>query len=188
MVDLPKCMNDNGNDKDKDKDKDKLSLSCTKGYVLKNIEPNENDENSASVFYFQVPSRDISKYMLVVLMAEIIEQPFYDDLRTRQQLGYIVGSGVKSREGVNSLYLIAQSSVVDDDELSRRIETFLDDFVVKMSEINDSDLESYKEGIVSRLLEPDQRLTQHANRLWGEIITSSISSSLGREFEDPVYI
>lgn len=30
---------------------------CPKGFRLSNDEPNENDDNSASSFYFQVPSR-----------------------------------------------------------------------------------------------------------------------------------
>lgn len=31
--------------------------------------------------------------MTVELLSQLIEQPFYDDLRTRQQLGYLVFSG-----------------------------------------------------------------------------------------------
>ena len=94
--------------------------ACPKGYRLKNLEPNENDGNSASTFYFQVPSKEIKDYMMLELLAEIVDQPFYDDLRTRQQLGYIVGSGARNREGYLSLTLTAQSNVVDGEELTSR--------------------------------------------------------------------
>jgi secreted Zn-dependent insulinase-like peptidase len=67
------------------------------GYRLDNAEPNENDENSACTFYFQLPSRDIEQYAVLELLAEIIDEKFYTRLRTQQQVGYIVGSGVKNR-------------------------------------------------------------------------------------------
>ena len=40
---------------------------------------------------------------------------------------------------------------------------------------SESVLNSYKEGIISRKLEPDQRLTGQAGRFWSEIILSDTS-------------
>ena len=73
------------------------------GLRISRPEPNDQDANSAVTFYFQLPSRDPKEYLLVELLAEALEQPFYSSLRTKQQLGYIVASGVKSREGIYSL-------------------------------------------------------------------------------------
>jgi hypothetical protein len=56
------------------------------GTLLKHAEPNPNDDNSAVIFYFQDPSRDLKSNVLLELMAEAIEQPFYDSLRTKQQV------------------------------------------------------------------------------------------------------
>ena len=81
--------------------------------------PNVEDENSATTFYFQLPTREISEYILLELLAESIEQAFYNSLRTQQQLGYIVYSGVRSREGIYSLTMTVQSALVEGAELSR---------------------------------------------------------------------
>ena len=87
--------------------------------------------------------------MTLELLTEVIDQPFYGDLRTRQQLGYIVGSGAKSREGALSLALIAQSNVVDGKELTNRVEAFLkDEFIPMIESISDESLIRRK--IVSR--------------------------------------
>jgi insulysin len=104
---------------------------------LTNDEPNDNDENSAVTFYFQVPSKEIKDYMMIELLAEVLEQPFYDDLRTKQQLGYIVGSGARSREGIKHLTLTVQSSIVDGPELARRIETFIVENFIPALEVSD---------------------------------------------------
>lgn len=174
LYNLPVCTN--GGDK------------CPVGYRIKNVEPNENDDNSASTFYFQVPSRAIEDYMMLEMLAEVIDQPFYDDLRTKQQLGYIVGSGGKNREGILSMALTAQSNIVDGEELTNRIETFLkDEFIPMIETISDEEFDSYKEGIISRLEEPDQRLTRQASRYWDEVISTSISSTVNVEFETPEF-
>ena len=39
--------------------------------------------------------RDPNEYVLLEVLAELVEQPFYNSLRTQQQLGYIVYSGIK---------------------------------------------------------------------------------------------
>lgn len=140
------------------------------GIRLINVEPNEKDENSATSFYFQVPSRNIEDYMLTEMLAEVIEQPFYDDLRTKQQLGYIVGSGntmnrlqlyrslascfgllgftlslflgARGREGIVSLTLTVQSSIVDGYELTNRVEDFIQErFLPSLDSLTEEEFE-----------------------------------------------
>jgi insulysin len=144
---------------------------------LYNIGPNPNDENSCSAFYFQLPSRRSDDTVLVELLADIVEQPFYDSLRTRQQLGYIVYAGVKAREGFPSLLFVVQSSLLDGPQLSERIAEFLFDSKYLPSIIDglsDSAFDAFKAGIRTQKLEPDQRLTSQAGRFWAEISSQEL--------------
>ena len=59
------------------------------------------------------------------LLSRLLEQPFFEDLRTRQQLGYIVGSSVTENAGVRALVLTVQSAVQPPPELEKRIAAFL---------------------------------------------------------------
>jgi hypothetical protein len=65
------------------------------GARISRNEPNAADVNSACTFYFQLPSVVAADYMPLELLAEVAQQPFYNSLRTQQQLGYIVFCGVK---------------------------------------------------------------------------------------------
>ena len=152
--------------------KDSLSGgdSAASGYLVKHEEPNVEDDNSAVIFYFQMPSRELGDAVLVELLSEAIEQSFYNSLRTQQQLGYIVYSGARSRDGILSLTLTVQSAVTDGAELARRVEAFVENSVGDLVNISDEEFESYKEGIAVRKLEPDQRLTDQAGRFWAEIM------------------
>jgi len=140
------------------------------GYKLARPEPNTQDENSAVTFYFQLPTRDAKETILLELLSEAIEQAFYNSLRTQQQLGYIVFSGIRNKEGIYSLVFTVQSSVLDGPGLSQCIETFLEkEALPLLTSLSAQDFESYRQGIRVGKLEPDQRLTSQASRFWSEV-------------------
>ncbi len=145
--------------------------------------PNANEDNSASAFYFQLPSRDVRLTVLAELLADVVEQPFYDSLRTKQQLGYIVYAGCRIKEGIPTLLFVAQSSLLGGQALSERVADFLyspDQLPALLARLSEGEFAAYKEGIRSKKLEPDQRLTAQAGRFWAEI-------GLQRPGEEPVF-
>jgi insulysin len=144
------------------------------GARLAHPEPNSNDENSAVSFIFQLPSREIADLMLLELLGQAIEQPFYNSLRTQQQLGYIVSSRTRLKDGIGFLSCTVQSSIASGPELTKRIETFIDEASTTFINLNDEMLDDFKEGLITQKLEPDQRLTSEAMRLWAEIVMASI--------------
>ena len=134
--------------------------------------PNPNEDNSASAFYFQVPSRDVRQTVLTELLADVVAQPFYDSLRTKQQLGYIVYAGCRIKEGIPTLLFVVQSSLMGGPALSERVADFIyspNQLPTLLAGLSESDFAAYKEGIISKKTEPDQRLTAQAGRFWFEI-------------------
>jgi secreted Zn-dependent insulinase-like peptidase len=149
------------------------------GYRISRQEPNPNDDNSAVTFYFQLPSLSPSDYLFVELLSEVIEQPFYDSLRTKQQLGYIVYSGIKVRgNGIRYLTLTAQSSIVSGDRITQLIENFVSkEIPLIVKSLSEKQFRTFINSICTKKLEPDQRLSQQAERFWTEIILSSDNDS-----------
>lgn len=148
-----------------------ISTLNSSGLIIRETEPNENDDNSAATFYFQLPSYKIEDYVYVELLAEAVEQVFYNSLRTKQQLGYIVYSGLKFREGIYSLAFVVQSSILHGDELVKKIEDFISlEALPSLRGMSKEMFNSYCNGIIVRKAEPDARLTSQANRFWSEIL------------------
>lgn len=87
------------------------------------VENKVHETKSLEVFLQtgQTNSRDNA---LVELYNEMVKEKFFDTLRTKEQLGYIVHSWVRSLAGVNGLSFIIQSDK-SPDYLDERIETFL---------------------------------------------------------------
>ena len=63
--------------------------------------------------------------IIIQILSVIIEHPFHDDLRTRQQLGHVTSSGIKTSDETKTLSLIDQSSVATAKKLAREILKFL---------------------------------------------------------------
>lgn len=70
----------------------KLEEGCS--YLVRLPLDDVKNENSAVLAYYQGPQAqgDIKKSLLNQLVMQYISEPFFDDLRTKQQLGYVVFS------------------------------------------------------------------------------------------------
>lgn len=147
-----------------------LTPTSTDGYLISRPEPNENDKNSAAIFYFQIATKDTKSQVLTELLGCALEQLFYNSLRTKQQLGYIVQSGVRTRVGYDSLVFTVQSAIATGPELINRVETFIQsEGLPNLLAMSQKKLDEYREGLITTKLEPDRRLTSHAGRFWSEI-------------------
>ena len=60
------------------------------------------------------------EWVLLALLNQYISKAFYSELRTKQQLGYIVQCGSTEADGVRGLVFIVQSSVQPPPELEAR--------------------------------------------------------------------
>lgn len=82
--------------------------------------------------YYQCTPQTTRNNALVDLFCQVINESSFNVLRTQEQLGYIVASGVRSYRGVNGVRLIIQSDRTPL-YLDERIENFID-----MTKVSDS--------------------------------------------------
>jgi len=132
--------------------------------------PNPAERNSACEVYLQVGMDEGDSWLLLALLATLLDQPFYSELRTKQQLGYIVQSSVTESDGVRALVLSVQSSVLPPPQVEERIDTFLRSFRDTLAALSDAELDAYREALAVQATDVDKRLGQQAGRLWSEIV------------------
>jgi len=133
-------------------------------------EPNPENGNAATQIILQSLGTSERDHVLIEIIAAVIQEPFYDDLRTKQQLGYIVASGVKAVEQTRTLSLIVQSNVAPAEGISAAVIKFLDGVSDRLlTPLTPVDIELFVKGLVDSRLEPDKQLAVEVTRNWSEI-------------------
>ncbi|EDK46772.1 conserved hypothetical protein [Lodderomyces elongisporus NRRL YB-4239] len=131
----------------------------------------KNNINSCIEYYLQFsPNNDDPKLrVLTDLLATIIREPCFDQLRTKEQLGYVVFSGVK--KGRTSLgFRILVQSERSSEYLEYRIEEFLAKFGSFVNlELSDKDFAKFKQALKDMKLQKLKHLNEETNRIWNSI-------------------
>ena len=137
---------------------------------IKISEPNASNSNSASQIVFQVLGKSDKEHVLIELLSSVLEESFYDDLRTRQQLGYIVSSGLKAIGESRNLSFIVQSSIASAEQLTDAINLYLRNVRNKyLEKLNDNDIAVNAKALFIRKTTPPKTLAEETTRNWGEI-------------------
>lgn len=138
-------------------------------------EPNPANDNSVSYVMLQSLDRSEKDHMLIELLNSIVEEPFYNELRTKKQLGYIVASGVKGIENTRTLSFIVQSNVASADSLTIEILSFLDQMESNiLAKITKGDFAVYVKSLIDKKTEPDKDLATEVTRNWSEIASGRL--------------
>mmetsp|Transcript_16649 Transcript_16649/g.37428 ORF Transcript_16649/g.37428 Transcript_16649/m.37428 type:complete len:248 (-) Transcript_16649:278-1021(-) len=120
------------------------------------------------------------------LISQMLREPLFDTLRTKQQLGYVVtssydikfsvaptlddldehGTGVVARE---SLVVKVVSKNVAPPEAVRRIDDFLASFLDRLRAMPMVEIADNVESLCKKLMRPKQTLAEEVNVHWGKI-------------------
>jgi secreted Zn-dependent insulinase-like peptidase len=102
-------------------------------------------------------------------MAQILEAPFYNQLRTEKQLGYVVNVGSLPLLDVPGMSFLIQSPTSAPLALEGEIDDFLRRFEQVIAAMPDAVFDEHKAGLLSRINNRDERLRQRSDRYWNEL-------------------
>ncbi len=125
--------------------------------------------DSAVAVYSQGRQRGYQERARVGLLAQVISSPFYQELRTNQQLGYLVFASPMPFLEVPGMAFVVQSPVAGPLQLEDRIATFVQQYREELMAMSDEELERHKSGLISRILEQSRTLSDETERLWTDI-------------------
>ncbi len=125
--------------------------------------------DGAVVVYYQGSDRSHQSRAKMGMLAQILETPFYQSLRTEQQLGYVVFAVALPILEVPGMAFIIQSPHADGAVLQQKIDLFLQNFAEHIEKITPEEFAAYQSGLTNQLRERDQNLRARSNRLWREL-------------------
>lgn len=130
----------------------------------------ENNVHSSSCteIYYQCALQETRANVLIELFCQLIREPCFNVLRTQEQLGYIVWSGVRRGNSVQGLTVTVQSDR-SPKYVDGRIEAFLYSMKNYLTEISDEEFERHKEALAAIRLEKPKKLYSQTSKYWNEI-------------------
>ncbi|MGF1765918.1 insulinase family protein [Enterovibrio makurazakiensis] len=128
-----------------------------------------NNQDSAVLVYYQSEGTTAQDAALFTFAHHLMSAIFFNELRTKQQLGYMVGSGNMPLNRHPGLVFYVQSPLAGPTKLIEAIDDFLNAFFLVLLELNEAQWNASKDGLIAQIEEPDANLRARGQRLWVSI-------------------
>ncbi len=124
------------------------------------------NNNNALTYTLQVGEMDLPTHAKASLVRSIVESDFYTQMRTNQQLGYIVASfNHRSRDRLFFSFLI-QSAGHGPLELKARVESWMKQSHHLFDALTDEEFEKHRKGLIVSLEEEGDSIAEVAGELY----------------------
>ncbi|CAE7255384.1 unnamed protein product [Symbiodinium sp. CCMP2592] len=130
------------------------------------------NRNVAVEMYWQlgpVGSNEAKDAAQVELLADLIAEPLFDSLRTKQQIGYVASCGARWTHRVQGFSVWLMSSKFGPAEICRRALKFLADFQKTLEDMPEEDFAQHVCSLAAQKLEPDRTLNSIQAVAWAEL-------------------
>ncbi|CAE7211015.1 unnamed protein product [Rhizoctonia solani] len=146
-----------------------LILPTACNYVWEDAVPNKDELNSSLTYYVDVGDlTDPPLRATLLLFSQMIREPAFNQLRTKEQLGYIVNSNSWFLNGTIGWHITVQSERKPA-YLERRIDNFLDLFQETLVAMPEAEFERQRDAFVLKRLERLKNMGEEASRFWAHI-------------------
>ena len=147
----------------------------------------DEENNSVEVMMQTSSSYELGYEGLAIqeLISSMAYNSAFTQLRTKEQLGYIVSAFVKkSNGGGNAFCVLVQSSNTLPPQLEARCLRWVEQFRKEMEEMPAERFAMEAVAVKANLLEKDIKLSEEMSSVWGEILSTVPHSE---HFETPVF-
>ena len=128
------------------------NMKLLENYNIKH--PNKKEKSHCVIYSFYIGKYNPRDIVIFNLIKNILSTKFYDELRTKQQLGYIVNLSIYRKD--NDYYILetVQSSK-DIKFIKNKINKFNDNI---LNIINNSDIEKYRDTLKKQIEAPEESM------------------------------
>lgn len=133
-------------------------------------EVSQDHPDKVMTLYIQGTGNSDLERAEVGLLAQMVSSPYYQYMRTEQQLGYIVFATALPKKSVPGLLFIVQSPEASPEKMMKHSEIFFRQYATELKNINEEEFDLFRKGLITRLLEKPKNMSEKANRFWGDLI------------------
>ncbi|MEM0515373.1 insulinase family protein [Pseudoalteromonas sp. YIC-827] len=132
----------------------------------------------AMVIYYQATTHDFEEKVLMMVINHLLNQPYFNALRTEQQLGYLVGAGYAPFNSRAGLAFYVQSPNVSGKELLEHHNQFISQYCQQAAQMDEQTWEHSKQSLYRQIAEKDKNLRLRSQRFWLAISNPGVDFTL----------
>ncbi|RUO25242.1 peptidase M16 [Aliidiomarina minuta] len=125
--------------------------------------------DKAVALFCQGQSQSVVEKASFLLLNHLVSPGFFSQLRTEQQLGYMVGSSYVPMNGRPGLLFYVQSPHAELATMESAIDQFIQQFCEQLPTLDNDSWEDAKQSVLTHLEDKDPSLRIRAQRLWTSI-------------------
>ncbi|KAJ2609918.1 metalloprotease [Coemansia sp. RSA 1365] len=139
-------------------------------YIYRDQLQDKNELNNAAlVTIYCGPANNIKGRLVIDILKRILYKPFFNQLRTREQLGYIVTSFNRNHDSGKEMLIFLVQSESNPIYLTQRIDRFIRSFRQYILEYSTEDFDALVDTVVSVKNERQRSIDQEAKFFWSSI-------------------
>ncbi|KAL7570968.1 hypothetical protein ACA910_002594 [Epithemia clementina (nom. ined.)] len=143
---------------------------------------NPTEANTCVEVYVQVGKDTLWERVLIDVLAQIMDDPIYTQLRTKDAFGYDVSCETRWTYGITGILFRVVSNVKSATEIVQRIDRFLLDFRNnKLAKLTDQELVEHLVGMSQHKLEMFNSLSEETSSYWYEIVNGRFRWQVWRD-------
>ena len=133
------------------------------------LDINVDHDDAAILMYVQNPDDEYRTRAMSALTAQLLRSPYFSELRTQRQLGYIVHTSTRRfRDRTGNIFLI-QSPVMGVSGLEAASLEFLRTYLTQLPTLSQEKFLEQKHGLMNRLTQKDKNLGERSRRYWTDL-------------------
>ena len=137
------------------------------GTMMRELDVSHQD--SSIIVYYQADAASADQMALFSLLNHTMSSTFFHELRTKKQLGYMVGTGYLPLNRYPGMIFYIQSPTKGPRQLLEAIDEFIADFNYAVMQITNEQWEVTKQGLINQVMEHDPNLKTRGQRYWSSI-------------------
>ena len=138
---------------------------------LEVISPSKDitEPNTAVEVYIQVGKDNVADRVMIDMLVEILYEPMYTQLRTKDQFGYDVSCASRWTHGIVGILFCVVTPSKTAEETRARIDQFLQDYRQTIENMKDDEFMEIMVGLANDKLNMFNSMPEETNHYWGEI-------------------
>ena len=158
-----------------------VQLNPNINYTYRFLHPNKSEPDSTISTVFQFGRLEKEEEQYFNLLNSFLSEKFFDTLRTKETLGYIIYITKFLSLDIDHLVCIIQSQVKDPEYCNGRIRNFFKEKENDIKNITDEDFNSHINSLLIEETKKDIKLKEQFNRNWDEIALKRFKFNIREE-------